>query len=352
MGFKDNLRKIAPYIPGEQPKDVSKVIKLNTNENPYPASPGAEEIACNLRDEKMRLYPPTDAGKLSKAIAKYYGVPEKNTFVGVGSDDVLATAFIACFNSDKPILFPDVTYSFYDVWAELYKIPYKTVPLDDDFKIVKEDYLQENGGIVIANPNAPTSINLPLEDVEFIIKNNPDSVVIVDEAYVDFGGESAIPLLKKYDNLMVVQTFSKSRSMAGMRIGYAFASDAIIQAMNDVKFSINSYTMNYPAVEMGVAAIDDEEYYKATIAKIVKTREKAKEELKKLGFKVLDSKTNFLFISHERVKALKLFADLKNRGIFVRHWEKPRIDNYLRVTVGTDAQMKKLYEALREILEG
>ena len=350
MGFKDNLRKIDPYIPGEQPKDVSKVIKLNTNENPYPASAKAEEIACNLRDDKMRLYPPTDAGKLSRAIARYYGVPEKNTFVGVGSDDVLATTFIACFNSDKPILFPDVTYSFYDVWAELYKIPYKTVPLDDDFKIVKEDYLQENGGIVIANPNAPTSINLPLEDVEFIIKNNPDSVVIVDEAYVDFGGESAIPLLGKYDNLMVVQTFSKSRSMAGMRIGYAFASDAIIQAMNDVKFSINSYTMNYPAVEMGVAAIDDEEYYKATIAKIVKTREKAVKELKKRDFTVLDSKTNFLFISHKRVKALKLFADLKNRGIFVRHWDKPRIGNFLRVTVGTDAQMKKLYEALDEIL--
>ena len=350
MGFENNLRKIAPYIPGEQPKDVSKVIKLNTNENPYPAAPGAEEIACNLRDDKMRLYPPTDAGKLSRAIAKYYGVPEKNTFVGVGSDDVLATAFIACFNSDKPILFPDVTYSFYDVWAELYKIPYKTVPLDDNFKIIKEDYLQENGGIVIANPNAPTSINLPLSDVEFIIKNNPDSVVIVDEAYVDFGGESAVPLLKKYENLMVVQTFSKSRSMAGMRIGYAFASDKIIQAMNDVKFSINSYTMNYPAVEMGVAAIDDEEYYKATIAKIVKTREKAVKELTKRDFTVLDSRTNFLFISHKRVKALKLFADLKNRGIFVRHWDKPRIGNFLRVTVGTDAQMKKLYEALDEIL--
>lgn len=350
MGFEDNLRKIAPYIPGEQPKDVSKVIKLNTNENPYPAAPGAEEIACNLRDDKMRLYPPTDAGKLSRAIAKYYGVPEKNTFVGVGSDDVLATAFIACFNSDKPILFPDVTYSFYDVWAELYKIPYKTVPLDDNFKIIKEDYLQENGGIVIANPNAPTSINLPLSDVEFIIKNNPDSVVIVDEAYVDFGGESAVPLLKKYENLMVVQTFSKSRSMAGMRIGYAFASDKIIQAMNDVKFSINSYTMNYPAVEMGVAAIDDEEYYKATIAKIVKTREKAVKELTKRDFTVLDSRTNFLFISHKRVKASSIFADLKNRGIFVRHWDKPRIGNYLRVTVGTDAQMKKLYEALDEIL--
>ncbi len=350
MGFENNLRKIAPYIPGEQPKDVSKVIKLNTNENPYPAAPGAEEIACNLRDDKMRLYPPTDAGKLSRAIAKYYGVLEKNTFVGVGSDDVLATAFIACFNSDKPILFPDVTYSFYDVWAELYKIPYKTVPLDDNFKIIKEDYLQENGGIVIANPNAPTSINLPLADVEFIIKNNPDSVVIVDEAYVDFGGESAVPLLKKYENLMVVQTFSKSRSMAGMRIGYAFASDKIIQAMNDVKFSINSYTMNYPAVEMGVAAIDDEEYYKATIAKIVKTREKAVKELTKRDFTVLDSRTNFLFISHKRVKASSIFADLKNRGIFVRHWDKPRIGNYLRVTVGTDAQMKKLYEALDEIL--
>jgi histidinol-phosphate aminotransferase len=191
---------------------------------------------------------------------------------------------------------------------------------------------------------------MPLEDVEFIVKNNPDVVVIIDEAYVDFGGESAIPLLKKYENLMVVQTFSKSRSMAGMRIGYAFASDRIIQAMNDVKFSINSYTMNYPAVEMGVAAIEDEEYYKATIAKIVKTRKKAVEELTKLGFKVLDSSTNFLFISHKGVKAKDIFADLRSRGIFVRHWDKPRIDNYLRVTIGTDAQMKKLYEALKEIL--
>ena len=228
MGFEDKLRKITPYVPGEQPKNANKVIKLNTNENPYPAAPGAEEIACNLKDTDMRLYPPTDAGKLSKAIAGYYGMDQKNIFVGVGSDDVLATAFLTCFNSEKPILFPDVTYSFYDVWADLYKIPYKTVPLDEDFKIIKEDYLQENGGIVIANPNAPTSIAMPLEDVEFIIKNNPDVVVIIDEAYVDFGGESAIPLLKKYDNLMVVQTFSKSRSMAGMRIGYAFASDKII----------------------------------------------------------------------------------------------------------------------------
>ena len=350
MGFEDKLRKITPYVPGEQPKNANKVIKLNTNENPYPAAPGAEEIACNLKDKDMRLYPPTDAGKLSKAIAGYYGMDMKNIFVGVGSDDVLATAFLTCFNSEKPIQFPDVTYSFYDVWADLYKIPYKTVPLDEDFKIIKEDYLQENGGIVIANPNAPTSIAMPLESVEFIIKNNPDVVVIIDEAYVDFGGESAIPLLKKYDNLMVVQTFSKSRSMAGMRIGYAFASDRIIQAMNDVKFSINSYTMNYPAVEMGVAAIEDEEYYKATIAKIVKTRKKAVEELTKLGFKVLDSSTNFLFISHKGVKAKDIFADLRNRGIFVRHWDKPRIDNYLRVTIGTDAQMKKLYEALKEIL--
>ena len=350
MGIARHIRKLEGYVPGEQPKNMNKVIKLNTNENPYPAAPGAEEIACNLKDKDMRLYPPTDAGKLSKAIAGYYGIDHKNIFVGVGSDDVLATAFLTCFNSEKPILFPDVTYSFYDVWAALYKIPYKTVPLDDNFKIIKEDYLQENGGIVIANPNAPTSIAMPLEDVEFIVKNNPDVVVIIDEAYVDFGGESAIPLLKKYENLMVVQTFSKSRSMAGMRIGYAFASDKIIQAMNDVKFSINSYTMNYPAVEMGVAAIEDEEYYKATIAKIVKTRKKAVEELTKLGFKVLDSSTNFLFISHKGVKAKDIFADLRSRGIFVRHWDKPRIYNYLRVTIGTDAQMKKLYEALKEIL--
>ena len=350
MGFEKNLRKIAPYIPGEQPKNPNKVIKLNTNENPYPAAPGAEEIAVNLSTMDMRLYPPTDAGKLSRAIAGYYKRDEKNIFVGVGSDDVLATAFLTCFNSDEPILFPDITYSFYDVWADLYKIPFKMIPLDDEFKIKKEDYLQKNGGIVIANPNAPTSIAMPLEDIEFIVKNNPDSVVIIDEAYVDFGGESAIPLLDKYDNLMVVQTFSKSRSMAGMRIGYAFASEAIINAMNDVKFSINSYTMNYPAVEIGVAAIKDEEYYKNCVAKIVKTREKAKKELKKLDFDVLDSSTNFLFISHKRVKANDIFADLKKRGIFVRHWNKPRIDNYLRVTVGTDAQMKKLYEALKEIL--
>jgi len=350
MGFEDNLRKITPYVPGEQPKNVNKVIKLNTNENPYPAAPKAEEIACSLSDDKMRLYPPTDAGKLSKAIAKYYKMPENKLFVGVGSDDVLATAFLTCFNSEKPILFPDVTYSFYDVWAELYKIPYRMVPLNEDFKVVKEDYLAENGGIVIANPNAPTSIGMQFEDIEFIIKNNPDSVVIIDEAYVDFGGESVLSLVDKYDNLMVVQTFSKSRSMAGMRIGYAFASEKIIKAMNDVKFSINSYTMNYPAVEMGVAAIEDEEYYRATINKIVKTRENAARKLKELGFLVLESSTNFLFISHNRVKAEDIFADLKNRGIFVRHWNKPRIDNFLRVTVGTDAQMKKLFEALKEIL--
>ena len=349
MVLEQNFRKVVPYTPGEQPR-VKNIIKLNTNENPYPASPRAEEIACNLSEKDMRLYPPTDAGKLMKAIAKFYNMPEKNTFVGVGSDDVLATAFLTCFNSGEPILFPDITYSFYDVWADLYRIPYKTIPLDESFHIKKEDYLQKNGGIVIANPNAPTSIAAPKEEIEYIIKNNPNVVVIIDEAYVDFGGESVLDLVEKYDNLMVVQTFSKSRSMAGLRIGYAFANERIIKAMNDVKFSINSYTMNYPSVEIGVAALEDKDYFYATIAKIIKTREKAKKKLKELDFEVLDSGTNFLFISHKRVKAETIFADLKKRNIFVRHWNKPRIDNYLRVTIGTDAQMKKLYEALEEIL--
>ena len=348
MNLEKNFRKIVPYTPGEQPR-VKNIIKLNTNENPYPASPKAEEIACNLSETDMRLYPPTDAGRLMKAIANYYKMPEKNTFVGVGSDDVLATAFLALFNSGEKILFPDITYSFYDVWADLYKIPYKTVPLDENFHIVKEDYLEKNGGIVIANPNAPTSIAAPREDIEFIIKNNPDVVVIIDEAYVDFGGESVLDLIEKYDNLMVVQTFSKSRSMAGLRIGYAFASEQIINAMNDVKFSINSYTMNYPSIEIGVAAIEDEEYYRKTIQKVIKTREKAIKKLRELDFEILNSSTNFLFISHKRVKAEQIFADLKKKGIFVRHWNKPRIDNYLRVTIGTDSQMKKLYEALEEI---
>lgn len=349
MGFEENLRKVAPYVPGEQPKDLD-VIKLNTNENPYPPTPKALEALAGMNEVRMKLYPPTDAGELGKALAEYYGQKPENTFVGVGSDDVIATIFLTCFNSKKPVLFPDITYSFYDVWADLYNIPYKMLPLDDDFLIKKEDYLQENGGIVIANPNAPTSVAMAAEDVEFIIKNNPDSVVVVDEAYVDFGGVSVLPLLEKYDNLIVVRTFSKSRSMAGVRIGFCFASKRIIDAMNDVKFSINSYTMNITSIIAGVEAVKDDEYFKNTVAKVVATRERSAEMLKLLGFTVLPSSTNFLFVSHNSVPAEEIFTKLKAKKIFVRFWNKPRINNYLRITVGTDAQMDALAEALKEIL--
>lgn len=352
MGYEKNLRKVVPYVPGEQPQNTN-IIKLNTNENPYGPTPRVEEAIKTIKTDvdRMRLYPPVDAGILAKAISKYYGIDEKKLFIGVGSDDVLSVAFLTCFNSEKPVLFPNITYSFYDVWADLYKIPFEQLPLDENFKINREDYLKENGGIVIANPNAPTSLEMPLEDIEFIVKNNPDSVVIIDEAYVDFGAETALPLLDKYDNILVVQTFSKSRSMAGNRIGFCFGSEKIIKAMNDVKFSINSYTMNYPSIVLGCAAVEDVDYFNQQCAKIIKTREESAAELKNLGFKVLDSKTNFLFVSHEGVKAEKIFADLKNRGIYVRYFKKPIIDNYLRITIGTKAEMEALFAALEEIVK-
>ena len=350
MGFEENLRKVAPYVPGEQPRDKN-IIKLNTNENPYPATPKAVEALSAMSSDKYRLYPPTDAGELGRALAEYYGRPFENTFVGVGSDDVIATIFLTCFNSKKPVLFPDITYSFYDVWADLYGIPFKMLPLDEDFRVRKEDYLQENGGIVIANPNAPTSVAMPFDDVEFIIKNNPDSVVVVDEAYVDFGGTSVLPLLDKYDNLVVVRTFSKSRSMAGVRIGFCFASKKIIDAMNDVKFSINSYTMNITSIVAGVEAVKDDDYFKKTVAKVVVTRDRSAARLKELGFRVLDSSTNFLFVSHERVGAEEIFTKLKERKIFVRFFNKPRINNFLRITIGTDEQMEVLFKELEDILK-
>ena len=232
--WQDKLRKIAPYVPGEQPDDPT-IIKLNTNENPYPPAPGVQKAVEDYKADPLRLYPNTQALPIVKALAEFYGRKEEEIFVGVGSDDVLATAFMSMFNSDEPVLFPDITYSFYDVWAELFRVPYKQIPLGEDFRIRKEDYYGPNGGVVLANPNAPTSLLEPVSVIEDIIQHNPDSVVIVDEAYVDFGGESVIPLIDKYPNLLVVQTFSKARSMAGMRVGYAIGNPKLIQAMNDVK---------------------------------------------------------------------------------------------------------------------
>lgn len=350
MSYLDNIRKVVPYTPGEQPKVEGEIIKLNTNEFPYPPSPAVREALDKLDEDTLRLYPNITAAPIVKAIAEYYGFAEDEVFVGVGSDDVLANSFLTFFSSDKPILFPDITYSFYDVWADLYKIPYETIPLNDSFEIIKEDYIRENGGIVIANPNAPTGINLPLEDIEFIIKNNPNSVVIVDEAYVDFGGQSAMQLTRKYDNLLVVQTFSKSRAGAGMRIGFAVGNKILIKYLSDIKFSINSYTMNQMAIASGVASINDDKYFKESVTRVIETRKWSVNELVKLGFNVLESKTNFVFATHKDKTAKEIFEYLKTKNIFVRYFNKPRIDNYLRITIGTDEQMKKLINELEKFV--
>ena len=346
--FEENIRKVEPYVPGEQPQ--KKVIKLNTNENPYPPAPGVKCAMESVDIDRFRLYPDPTSGMLVKALADYYHVGNDQVFVGVGSDDVLSMCFLTFFNSKKPIFFPDITYSFYKVWADLYRIPYETKRLDDDFKIVKEDYYGENGGIIFPNPNAPTGLYQELEDVEDIVKNNPDVIVIIDEAYIDFAGRSALELIDKYPNLIVVQTFSKARSMAGMRIGYAISNPVLIKYLNDAKYSFNSYTMNQTALICGVEAVNDKAYFEEGIKKIVETREWAKEELKKLGFSCLDSKSNFIFATHPEHDAKEIFMALKENGIYVRFWGSERIEQYLRITVGTREEMEKLFEFLNEYL--
>lgn len=347
--WEKNIRKVVPYVPGEQPK-VTDVIKLNTNENPYPPAPGVEEALRSMDADRLRLYPDPAADALTEAIAKNYGLDKEQVFVGVGSDDVLAMAFLTFFNSDKPILFPDITYSFYDVWADLFRIPYERQPLDDNFCIRVRDYDKENGGVVLANPNAPTGEAVGLAVIEDLLQHNQDAVVIVDEAYVDFGGESALPLIDKYENLLVVQTFSKSRSMAGIRIGYAMGHKDLIKAINDVKYSYNSYTMNMTSIVLGVKALEDKEYFEKTTAKIIAARERAKEEFRKLGFQFGDSKSNFIFVTHPKYSANEIFEYLKTKKIYVRHFSAARINNYLRVTVGTEEQMEAVFAALREYM--
>lgn len=350
MSWEDGVRRVVPYVPGEQPKQ-EHIIKLNTNECPYPPAPEVRAALADGDYETYRLYPDPDCGELVTALSDYYGVSEKQIFVGIGSDDVLAMAFLTFFNTGKPILFPDITYSFYDVWADLFRIPYEQIPLDSDFLIRAQDYVgRDCGGIVIANPNAPTGALLPLAEIEKIVSANRDVVVIVDEAYVDFGGESALTLLEKYDNLMVVQTFSKSRAMAGMRIGYAFGNEKLIGYLLDCRFSFNSYPLNRPALTMGAAALKNDSYFKETCSKIIRTRERVKEELRELGFSFADSRTNFVFARHEKVPAKEIFEMLREKGIYVRHFGKPRIDNYLRITIGTDDQMNRLLSALKEYL--
>lgn len=350
MNWENNVRRVVPYVAGEQPQNKN-VIKLNTNENPYPPAPEVEKAICGLACDSLRKYPDPDVSELVNALAKRHGLAQEQVFVGVGSDDVLAMSFLTFFNSDKPVLFPDITYSFYDVWADLYKIPYECQPLDEHFCIRKEDYQKENGGIVIANPNAPTGVAAKVSELEEIIRANPDSVVIIDEAYVDFGAESCVPLIEKYENLLVTQTFSKSRSMAGMRIGYAMGSKKLIGYLNDVKFSFNSYTMNAAAIKAGVASVENEEYFRKITGKVIETRENTKKRLSELGFSFPDSMTNFIFASHRSIPAQEIFDVLRENEIYVRHWNKPRIENYLRISIGTDEEMKTVLDFLENYLK-
>ena len=308
--WEDYVRRVEPYVPGEQPKK-EHMIKLNTNENPYPPAPG---VVKALR--------------------------EMNT----------AMIFLTFFNDAKPVIFPDITYSFYDVWAEMLRIPYETKALDEDFLIKKEDYYGENGGVIFPNPNAPTGILMPLSEIEDIIAHNRDVIVVVDEAYIDFGGESALPLIEKYDNLLVVQTFSKSRSLAGMRIGYVMGNEKLIRYLNDVKYSFNSYTMNQTALILGAEAVKDRAYFEETCRKVIETREWTKKELHKLGFSFGDSKSNFIFAKHASVPAEDIFEALKKEDIYVRHFSKERISNYLRISIGTKEEMQTMIGFLQNFL--
>ncbi len=342
----DKVRKVTPYVPGEQPK-VTNIIKLNTNENPYPPSPEVEKALKNIDIDRLRLYPDPESSELAKVIGDSCGLESSQVFIGNGSDEVLALAFLTFFNSDKEVLFPDITYSFYPVYGDLYGIKYRRVPLNDNFEINKEDYMVPNGGIVIANPNAPTSTAVPLEVVEDIIKSNSDVVVIVDEAYVDFGAESAVKLVNKYDNLLVVQTLSKSRALAGIRLGFALGSVEIIAYLKGVKNSFNSYPIDFVAQKLAAAAIKDEAYFKEITGRVIKTRDYLTAELKKSGFIVADSKANFLFVTHPEIPAKALFEYLKENKVYVRYFNAPRVDNHLRISIGTDAEIEELLKFIR-----
>ncbi len=350
MSWKDNLIKIQPYTAGEQP-DKTDFIKLNANENPYPPSPEVIRAIREFNGENLKKYPSADAVPLRNALAKRFGLECENVFAGNGSDDVLALCFRAFFNSERPIIYPDITYSFYPVWCEMLKIPYETIPVDDNFNIRAEDYGRPNGGVVIANPNAPTSIGRGLDFIREILSCNRESIVIVDEAYVDFGGTSALPLLKEYENLVITQTFSKSRSMAGMRIGYALGNNEIISTLFAAKDSYNSYPMDSVAIAAGIASVEDEDYFNRMISRVVSSRERLTAGLRALGFNLPDSSANFVFAEHSNHAAKDICEYLKTKDIYVRYFSKPRIDNRLRITVGTDGEIDKLLEALSDYLK-
>lgn len=342
-------RGVEPYVPGEQPKD-RKYIKLNTNENPYGPSPKVIEAIRNAADESLKLYPDPTCDVLVTAAAETYGVKKEQIFAGNGSDEVLAFSFMAFFDPGRTIVFPNITYSFYPVYASLFKLDYVTTPLDTEFNVPSDQLMQSSGGIILANPNAPTGKALPLAEIRRVLDGNPDTVVIVDEAYIDYGGESAVKLIDEYPNLLVIHTFSKSRSLAGMRIGFAFGDRELIAALESVKNSFNSYTLDRLAIVAGAAALRDTAYYEGITAKVIATRENFTNELRKRNFSVAGSAANFVFVSHATVPAEKIFRELRENGILVRYFKKPIIGNHLRITIGTDAEMTAVIGALDRIL--
>ncbi|MBO6046691.1 MAG: histidinol-phosphate transaminase [Erysipelotrichaceae bacterium] len=351
MSWRNNLRAVEPYVAGEQPK-LKNLIKLNTNENPYGPGRLVKQAIRDFEVDRLRLYPNADAEDLRHALAEYYGLKDRQIFLGNGSDEVLALTFLTCFNSDLPILFPDITYSFYPVYCELFQIDYELVPLRDDFSIAKEDYFKENGGVIFPNPNAPTGSTVTVEDIEDVIRHNPNSVVVIDEAYVDFGGDSVVKLIDRYENLLVIHTFSKFRGLAGIRLGVAMGSEELVSHLYDVKNSFNSYPIDALAQAIGLASVKDSDVIKANAAKVMATRERVVKELKAMGFTMPESRANFIFIKHESANAKDLFMKLRAEGIVVRYFNQPRIDQYLRVSIGTDEQMDRFLEVMKDILAG
>lgn len=343
------VRELTPYVPGEQPKH-SHLIKLNTNENPYGPSPKVLETLKAQTGETLRLYPDPNADQLKKAIAGYYGLNPSHVFVGNGSDEVLAHSFQALLKHAFPLLFPDITYSFYPVYCALYGVEHETISLTDSFEIRLEDYYRPNGGIIFPNPNAPTGRLLPLSAIEALLQRNTGSVVVVDEAYIDFGGESAVRLVDQYPNLLVIQTFSKSRSLAGLRVGFAVGQPLLIEALERVKNSFNSYPLDRFAIAGAVAAIKDHAYFEHTRQAIIGTRAKLVGHLEGLGFEVLPSAANFVFVRHSNLQADMLSKQLRERSIIVRHFQLPRIEQFLRITVGRDSECDALVEVLGEIV--
>lgn len=343
------MTKLQPYTPGEQPK-ISNLTKLNTNENPYGPSPDVLQAMQQVLNDDLRLYPPPHAEELKQTIADYYQLEENQIFVGNGSDEVLAHIFNGLLKQNKPIFFPDITYSFYPVFCQLYDIEFEKVPLTEDFSIDLGDYQRPNGGIIFPNPNAPTGKLVALGDIEQLLLANRDSVVVVDEAYVDFGGQSAVGLINRFDNLLVVHTLSKSRSLAGLRIGYAMANAALIEGLDRVKNSFNSYPLGHLQIAAAIASFKDESYFKQTCAQVISSREQLVEQLQALGFEILPSAANFVFARHNSESAEVIATYLRQQGIIVRHFQQPRIDQFLRITVGTSQDNQLLVDSLASML--